>query len=266
MNINPSPQTGVLSPYGMVPGALEAITPPNPYADLSGVVPNLGAMNTAASGDVLSQLSGDVSPGTLAALRNAAATWGVGSGTGMGINGLGGLATNKLFGNVAGFAENQANRGLENYGRIIPTISGTQTLSPALNLQTQQFNTEISAKNALNRAAPNPAMAQSYAQQLFSNYMNSMRSPSGGGGGARMVSNPEYVAPSSSWEQATGPAGGVEYAGSYMAPDYAQGSDYGQNWLDFTAANAGGDQGAQYGEDWNNFNAGYENVDYGDEF
>lgn len=183
MNINPTPQPG-MGAFGMVPGALSAITPPNPAQDLAGVVPQLGQMNTAATGDVLGELSGDISPGTLAALRNAAATWGVGSGTGMGVNGIGGLAQNKLFGNVAGFAEGQIGKGLQNYSSLIPTISSTQTLSPALNLQGQQFNTEIAAQNALNAAAPSPQAAQSYAQKLFQQYMNSMRGPAGGGGGA----------------------------------------------------------------------------------
>jgi len=156
-------------------------------------VPNLGGMNTALSGDILGQLSGNITPATLAALRNAAATWGVGSGTGMGVNGLGDLAQNSLFGNVAGFAENQVNKGVQNYNSTIPTISSTQTLSPALQLQAAlanmgaqnqagEFNTNVAATNATNAAAPNPAMAQSYAQQLFDKYMNSMRSPSGATG------------------------------------------------------------------------------------
>ena len=200
-NTTPNPQSGVMNPYGAVPGVLSPVTPstitslPNPSADLSGVVPGLNDMNNAASGDILGQLSGNLSPATLAALRNASATWGVGSGTGFGNFGLGGLAQNGLFGNVANFAENQVNKGLSNYNQTIPTISSTQTLSPGLQLQAglanqsaqnqaNQFNAGIASQNATNAAAPNPTMAQSYAQQLFQQYMDSMRSPAGGTGAA----------------------------------------------------------------------------------
>jgi hypothetical protein len=239
INVNPAPQRGVLSPFGMVPGPLEAITPPSPYADLSAVTPGLAGMNTAATGDVLGQLSGNLSPGTLSALRNAAATWGVNSGTGMGTFGIGPLAENRLFGNVAGFAENQVNKGLENYSRLIPTISSTQTLAPGLNLQGQEFNTQIAAQNALNAAAPNPAIAQSYAQQLFSNYLNSMRSPSGGTG--RMAPAPAdnswmFGPAPGTWQGGTGPAGGVEFAGTYMAPeptDLANAQQWAQRFATF---------------------------------
>ena len=196
-NLNPNPQTGVMNPYGAVPGSISAVPTttisnlPNPGADLSGVVPNLGSMNTAATGDILGQLSGNLSPATLASLRNAAAQWGVGSGTGMGTMGLGDLANNNLFGNVAGYAENQVNKGIQNYNQTIPTISSTQTLSPGLQLQAatanmgamnqaDQFNAGVASHNALNAAAPNPATAQSYAQQLFQQYMDAMRSPAGG--------------------------------------------------------------------------------------
>ena len=200
-NTTPNPQSGVMNPYGAVPGVISPVTPstitslPNPSADLSGVVPGLNDMNSAASGDILGQLSGNLSPATLAALRNASATWGVGSGTGFGNFGLGGLAQNSLFGNVANFAENQVNKGLSNYNQTIPTISSTQTLSPGLQLQAglanqsaqnqaNQFNAGIASQNATNAAAPNPQMAQSYAQQLFQQYMDSMRSPAGGTGAA----------------------------------------------------------------------------------
>ena len=73
-NTTPNPQSGVMNPYGAVPGVLSPVTPstitslPNPSADLSGVVPGLNDMNNAASGDILGQLSGNLSPATLAAL------------------------------------------------------------------------------------------------------------------------------------------------------------------------------------------------------
>lgn len=211
MNINPTPQAG-MGAFGMVPGALSAITPPNPAQDLAAVAPNLSSLTGTATNDVLGELSGNISPGTLAALRNAAATWGVGSGTGMGVGGIGGLAQNQLFGNVAGFAENQIAKGLQGYNQTIPTISSTQTLSPALNLQGQQFNTEIAASNALNAAAPSPQAAQSYAQKLFQQYLNSMRGPAGGASAGGRRGDDWSFNPDMSW--ATGPANPAGMVGS----------------------------------------------------
>jgi hypothetical protein len=66
---------------------------------------------------------------------------------------------------------------INDYNKIIPTVSSTQTLSPQLQL-------EVAGTNALNASAPNPATAQSYAQQLYDKYAAAARGPGGGTGGA----------------------------------------------------------------------------------
>lgn len=166
-NINPAPQYGS-GAYGSVPGPIGV---PNPAANLGAQIPNLGSLNSTASGDILSQLQGTLSPGTVNALHNAAATMGVTSG----MPGSG-LSWNSLYGNIAGASEAQQQRGLQDYSSFIPTVSGTQTVSP--NLQA-----EIAGTNASNAAAPNPGQAASYSEQLFNQYLQQLRGPQGGTGG-----------------------------------------------------------------------------------
>lgn len=163
-NLNPTPQAGT-GPFGTVPGPLGL---PDPYGDISHVVPGLPAMNNSASSAILSKLNGQLSPGTLNALKNAQATFGVQSG----MPGSG-LSWNSLFGNIAGASEAQQAQGLEQYRGFIPTVAGTQTVNPAL-------QNEIATQNAVDAAAPNPAEAQSYAASLFNRYLNQMRGPGGG--------------------------------------------------------------------------------------
>lgn len=167
---NPAPQPGS-GIFGAVPGA---ITPPDPYASLSAAYPNLSGTNAAASNAILSKLGGNISPGTMNALKLASAQFGVGSGMP-----LSGLSTNQLFGNIAGFSEGQQQQGLQDYASVVPTVSRTQTLDPAL-------QADIASRNATMRSAPNPAQAQSYAQSLFDRYLTNMRGPAAGtGGGGR---------------------------------------------------------------------------------
>ena len=163
-NVNPAPTSGS-GPFGLVPGATSL---PNPSADLSGQIPGLSGLNSQAAQTIASKLGGSISPATMNALQNAAATFGVGSG----MPGSG-LALNKLFGNIAGFTENQAQQGLQDYNSFVPTVSGTQTVSPAL-------QTSVSQSNAQLGAAPSPGASQLYAQQLFNQYLQAMRGPGGG--------------------------------------------------------------------------------------
>lgn len=156
--------------FGQVPGITDL---PNPAGDLAGQIPGLAGLNSAASGTIGAKLGGSISPATMNALQNAAATYGLTSGMpGLPKNGL---AMNRLFGNIAGFAENQAQQGLADYNSFIPTVSGTQTVNPAL-------QASLSQSNAVNRSAPDPAAAGSHAEGLFNKYLNSLRA---GGGGTR---------------------------------------------------------------------------------
>jgi hypothetical protein len=148
---------------------------PSPATDLGAQIPGLSNLNKTASGDILSKLTGTLSPGTLAALQNLSATYGATSG----MPGSG-LSSNMFLGNVAGAMENQEQQGLQDYSSFIPAVSGTQTVNPAL-------QTQISGTNASNAAAPNPGASASYAAQMFNQYLNQMRGP---GAGGDMAGNP----------------------------------------------------------------------------
>lgn len=164
-NLNPQPQAGS-GAFGAVPGSLGL---PQPYENLSGVVPNLGALNKTASGDILSNLQGTLSPATEHALQTASATFGTASG----MPGSG-LSYNSLYGNIAGASEGQQAQGLQQYNSFIPTASGTQTVPPGL-------QTQIAGTNASNAAAPDPSQSASYSEQLFNQYLNQLKGPGGGG-------------------------------------------------------------------------------------
>lgn len=168
-DLNPSPQAGQ-GAFGAVPGAIGL---PDPFADLAKIYPALGTSVGTASTDVLSQLQGNVSPGTMNALKLASAQYGQGSGMGP----LAGLTQNQLFGNIAGFSEGQTQKGLANLASLVPTLKNSLTVSPDL-------QTEVASRNATMRAAPDPGQAASYAQSLFNQYLSRLQGnvnrPSGG--------------------------------------------------------------------------------------
>ncbi len=192
----PSPQSGT-NAFGAVPGSLGI---PNPAADLSAQVPGLSGLNQGASDLISDELTGGLSPETLNALRNSNASWAAASG-------MPGspFSYNRLFGNVINASEDRRRRGLEDYNRTIPTISGTQTVSPAL-------KTQIASENALNAAAPNPRAranySESHAADLFNKYLENIRGPGGGTGG--------YGGPSSG----TVPRGTNPFSTSLPTSDY----------------------------------------------
>lgn len=170
--LTPDPLKGT-GAFGLVPGTVGL---PTPGADLNaaagGGVPGLNKQML----DTLSAWGGgQLSPGTLNALQNAAATFGLTSGMPGGLR-PGSLTSSNLFGNVVGFAENQAQKAMQDYNQLIPTISRTQTVDPALQAR-------IAESNALSLAAPSPAAAASHAESLFNKYLNALRGGGGGGGG-----------------------------------------------------------------------------------
>ena len=154
-------------------GTKVAPTPmPDPYGDLSKIYPNLSGTNAQMSGDIMSQLQGQLSPETLQNLQDSAATFGVNSGMpGSQLSGYGGLR------NLGLATEDLQNKGIANYNATIPTISSTQTVNPAL-------QSEINSQNAINAAAPDPGRAASYAQGMFDKYLKMMENeqtqPQGG--------------------------------------------------------------------------------------
>lgn len=154
----------VAYPYSQTPtGTKVAPTPmPNPYGDLSKIYPNLSGTNAQVSSDILSKLQGQLSPGTIAAIQNASAQFGVGSG----MPGSG-LSMQRSLRDIGLTSEQEQQQGIQDYNSTLPTVSSTQTVAPVL-----QAN--INSQNAMNAAAPDPAAAASYAQQLYNKYLNRM--------------------------------------------------------------------------------------------
>lgn len=223
---------------------------PDPSADLSSVLPGLGSLNPKASSDILAELSGQVSPDTQAMIQNKAASFGTGSG----MPGSG-LAHNLNLRDLGLTSEGQIAQGVSDYSKLIPTVSGTQTVSPAL-------QTEIANRNTNNAAAPVPAQAQSYAQQLFSKYLQNMRGPGGGTGSNPLGTGDPFGVPN------TG-AGALGFGfGSQGATPTATGNVPGaaSNWLDPSTmddtyfsnlySNSGGGGGTGGVDDWSMFDVG----------
>jgi hypothetical protein len=146
LSTSPStPRTG----FGTVPSSIPI--PPSVFSQLSGTVPNFTS-NLGGAGNVInSQLSGQVSQGTLNALKTGAAQFGTASG----MPGSG-LEQNQLFGNIAGFSEGQQQKGIQNLLAQIGALGPTMT-NPNL-------AAEISGRNADLAAAPDPRLA---AQEQF---------------------------------------------------------------------------------------------------
>ncbi len=165
LNLTPAPTYGSGTPFGKVPGNLGL---PDPYGDLSSVIPKLGSLDKTASNDILSNLEAKLSPATTNALQNASATFGVSSG----MPGSG-LSWNQLYGNIAGSSTAEQALGLQQLNPFISNTSGTQTVSPSL-------QTQIAGTNASNEASPNPGASASYAANMFQQYLQQLKNPAGG--------------------------------------------------------------------------------------
>lgn len=140
--------------YGAKPGRVEN---PSPYTDLTKILPSLPNLNLAASGALGHELSGDVDTNYL---RNLAANLGITTGVG-GAGGAtpSGFVNNSMLVNGMLYRDKLQQQGLSDYGRLIPTIAQTQTLSPALQLENAWWNTT-------NAAAPDPA-AQGFKSDMM---------------------------------------------------------------------------------------------------
>ncbi len=157
-NVRPPTQSGV-GASGTVPGAIDL---PNPYQDLQRHLPNLGPLNNAAGSDILANLQGQLSPETMARIQDASAAFGISSG----MPGSG-LQRSRTARDLGLATEDLQAKGLQQYNQTIPTISSTQTVSPAL-------QADIASRNATFAAAPNPAAATSHAEDLFNAYLQRM--------------------------------------------------------------------------------------------
>lgn len=176
--------SGGRSAFGTIPAPIA--TPPNIFSQVSGAVPNFGNLTQGSSDVIGSELSGQVSPATLKAMQNAAATFGITSG----MPGSG-LQQNGLFGNIAGFSENRQRQGLQDYLGTLGAVGHTMT-DPGL-------AAEIASRNATLAAAPDPQMAAERQMQEWltkfglTNQLGGY-SPSGGTGryGGRPPDAPSY--------------------------------------------------------------------------
>lgn len=139
--------------YGTVPGSIP--TPPSLFAQLSGAIPGFSPNLTGTGSVIGSQLAGNVSPGTLNALKTASAQFGVGAG----MPGSG-LENNQLFANIAGFSEGQQQKGVSNLLSEVGALGPTMT-NPNL-------AAEIAARNANFAAAPDPKLA---AEEAFNTWL-----------------------------------------------------------------------------------------------
>lgn len=157
-------------PHGAFGSVPKDVPMPNPFGDLSTLYPGLAQANASVSGNVASQLAGELSPATQARLQDAAAAFGVNSG----MPGAG-LVRNRTARDLGLATEAIQDQGLKNYLAAINQISATQTVNPAL-------QTQINTQNSLNRAAPNPTDAANYSKTLFDQYLQGLRGPGGGTG------------------------------------------------------------------------------------
>jgi len=138
-NAAPSPQSGS-GFFGAVPGTVGL---PNPYQDLSHVVPNLSGINADLSGQIASDLSGQVSPSVLAAVNSAA--------NGAGID-TSHLDLTNPIGTLGTSPEALQTQGMRDYSSILPIVSSTQTVSPNVEAQLAEFNAQNAAKSNSNAA------------------------------------------------------------------------------------------------------------------
>ena len=173
-NVNPTPTTGQ-GAFGEVPG--QTALPPSIWDQLNSNIPDYGAMTTAATGDIQSQLNGQLSPSTMTNIENQAASRGVSLGQ------PNSALSNEIGMNLTGTTtEGLEQQGLGNYNTFTGTV-GSEQQNPAL-------MSEISQSNAVLAAAPDPSASASYSQSLYDQYMAKMN-PSGGTGGFSTTGNPQ---------------------------------------------------------------------------
>lgn len=146
--------------FGGIPGVVGL---PNPEQDLAQYYPNLSGSTAQASADVLAKMRGELSPGTINSIQDAAARFGVSSG----MPGImpGTLAGNRGLRDIGLNAEEQAQQGLQDFNALTSNVSNTQTVRPETQIA-------LAEQNAVNQAAPNPAQAQTYAESLFNKYLD----------------------------------------------------------------------------------------------
>lgn len=139
------------SPYGSVPAPIGVTSP---YQQTASLVPGLPNLTSGASGVIGSELSGNLSPGTMQMLGTAAAERGVASG----MPGSG-LSTNDFLESVGISSEQLTQQGVGNYLQLL-TGMGSQQINPATQVQVGEYNSTMGA-------APDPAAASTMLESLL---------------------------------------------------------------------------------------------------
>jgi hypothetical protein len=135
----------------MVPGAIGA--PPSVWQQEQ-QIPGVSAATTAETGNINSELAGQLSPGTTENLEDSAAARGLSLGQG----GNTGLVDETLLKTLGLTQEELQQAGATNLNQFLST-SGQEQQSP-------QLMAEIASSNATNAAAPNPTLAAEEAIAL----------------------------------------------------------------------------------------------------
>lgn len=186
-NVNTTPTAGQSNPAGLVPGQLPAVTPwqatatttpapgaitsaqvgapstvalPDPYADLLKIIPGLAGMNAQAGSVISNDMAGRISPDVQRAIQTEAARFGVAGGMPGSVGQPGSLYNFKDLATLGTTSDAVQQRGVDAYGKYLQTISGTQTVSPAVQAQIGETNA-----GALNRVAElNAASLNNFGQ------------------------------------------------------------------------------------------------------
>lgn len=208
---------------------VQPVNLPNPSAALQSQIPGLPNINNQLSSLISGELSGNISPQTLQMLKNTSATNGVTTGMpGSGLN-IENLLSNE------GLTSNAIQQeGVGNYNSTIPTISGTQTLNPALELA---GNTQ----NAVSAASPNPTDAANEEQTLLQQYMAELN-PAGG-------RSATFTPSSNPYSQFPAAGGNQDYMYASNQPTTAMGGGSGSTYNPYQEFSFGGDGSSPY--QWN---------------
>jgi hypothetical protein len=202
------------------------VTLADPAAELSRIYPNLGTTNNAISEETLRMIQG-----TDPNLPILAQNTGAARGAALGVPGsqfADRMADLSLYDRRA----QQRAQGIAAYNQTIPTISATQTNSPALQAQVQ-------AQNNIWASAPDPAAA---AQEALRLYQQQLQQLSGSYSAPRAAS---VSMPSTGGYSMSNPT-----PGAGQAPDYSA-------WLKPTATSSASPQAPQNYQSWfNTFGGG----------
>jgi len=150
---------------------LNPIPAPTPFQNISNTGVDLTRINPAASAALQAGFQGQLAPGTVNQIQDAAATWSASSG--MPGFSPGSLGFNRGLRDLGLTAEGVKNQAFSNYGQLVGTIGANEVNRPELEY-------ERNLQNETNAASPDPAQAQSYAESLFNKYLQSLQSQSSG--------------------------------------------------------------------------------------